>query len=136
MHQVLYYSRGGNTRKVADAIGEALGTMATDVAAARVDPAGVIFLGSGVYGGKPGEDWTKFVEAHDFAGRRVALFSTSYSDSGRAIDVMADALKQKGATVIGNYRCRGRFLLLNRGKPDKADLAAARQFALEMVKLG
>ena len=115
---------------------KALGTRATDVAEAPVDPAGIVFLGSGVYGGKPGEGWTKFVEAHDFAGRRVALFSTSYSDSGRAIDVMADALKKKGATVIGNYHCKGRFPLLNRGRPDVADLATARQFALDMVKNG
>jgi flavodoxin len=136
MHQVLFYSRGGNTRKLADAIAEALGTRATDVAAATVDPAGIVFLGSGVYGGKPGDGWMKFVEAHDFAGRHVALFSTSFSDSDRAIDAMAEALKKKGATIIGNYHCKGRFLLLNRGKPDVADLAAARQFALDMVKNG
>ena len=138
MHQVIYCSRGGNTRKVAEAIAGELGTKATDVKAATVDPAaGVIFLGSGVYGGKPGEDWTKFVEARDFTGRKVAAFTTSYSNSSAGVDAMAAALKKKGATVPGSYHCKGQFMLLMaRGHPNKSDLDAAKQFARETVKNG
>ncbi len=140
MHQVIYYSRGGNTKKVADAIAGELGTKATDVKSAGVDPAaGVIFLGSGVYGSKPGEDWTKFVEAnaHDFTGRKVAAFTTSYSNSSAGVDAMAAVLKKKGAMVLGSYHCKGQFMLLMaRGHPDQADLDAAKRFARETVKNG
>jgi flavodoxin len=138
MHQVLYYSRGGNTRKVADVIAAELGTKARAVDVASIEPAaGVIFLGSGVYGGKPGEDLTKFIEACDFAGRKVAVFTTSYSNSRAGVDTLAAALKKKGATVLGDYHCKGQFLrLMARGHPDAADLDAARKFARETVKNG
>jgi flavodoxin I len=137
MHQVLYYSRGGNTRKVADAIAAELGTKAAGVKSASIDPAaGVIFLGSGSYGSQPGEDWKKFVEAHDFAGRNVAVFGTSGGGTGNEVKVMAEALKNKGARVIGSHHCKGKFLLWSRGHPDAADLEAAGKFAREMVKNG
>ncbi len=79
MYQVLYYSKGGNTRKLADAIAGELGVKACDVRSSSLDPAAkVVFLGSGVYAGKPGEDLARFVETHDFRGRTVAIFSTSW----------------------------------------------------------
>lgn len=137
MPQVLYYSKGGNTRKLADAIAEALGVKAADVKAASVDPtAGVIFLGSGCYGGKPGEDMAKFIEAQDLKGRKVALFSTSGGAAGKEIGAMADALHRKGATVTGKFTCKGQFVIMNRGRPNATDLEAAKQFARETVKNG
>lgn len=137
MHQVIYYSRGGNTKKVADAIAGELGTKATDVKVAVVDPeVDVIFLGSGCYGGKPGEDWTKFVETHDFGGRKVALFSTSGFGAGKEIEAMTEALKKRGAIVRGSHSSRGKAFVISRGHPNTEDLAGARKFARETVKNG
>jgi len=53
-------SRGGNTRKVADAIAEELDIPVGDITASLPGDAGILFLGSGTYGGKPGEAMTKF----------------------------------------------------------------------------
>jgi len=39
MHQVLFYSKGDNTRKLADAIARELGVKATDIKTATIDPA-------------------------------------------------------------------------------------------------
>jgi len=138
MYQVLFSSRGGNTRKLADAIAGELGIKAADVKAASIDPAaGIIFLGSGCYGGKPGEAMMKLIGANDFSGRKVALFGTSASGHGLEVQAMGDALKQKGANVLGKYNCTGQFLgIVRRGHPDKDDLGGARQFAREMAKLG
>jgi flavodoxin len=137
MHQVLFYSRGGNTRKLADAIAGELGVKAADVRAASLDAGpGVIFLGSGCYGGKPGEDMMKFIEKNDFAGRNVALFGTSASGQGKEVQAMGDALKQKDANVTGSYYCKGQFLvIIRRGHPNEDDLAGARKFAGDMAKL-
>ena len=76
---VLVFSRGGNTRNVADAIAEELGIRAGDVKASPPVDAKILFLGSGTYGGKPGEAMTKFIGSADFSGRKVALFGTSSS---------------------------------------------------------
>jgi len=131
-------SRGGNTRKVGDAIAEELGIKAGDVTAPVPDDAKIIFLGSGTYGGKPGEAMMKFIESGNFTGLKVALFGTSGGPAGseKMIAVMADALKLKGATILGSYHCRGKFLFTNRGRPNKEDLDNAKKFAREMLKSG
>lgn len=127
-------SRGGNTRKVADAIAAELGITVGDPNDVLPADATVVFLGSGVYGGKPGDAMTKFIGTGDFTGRRVALFATSGGTAGaeKVIETMAAALTEKGATVLGNFHCRGKFLFTNRGHPGAEDLENARKFAREM----
>jgi flavodoxin len=137
MYQVLFDSRGGNTRKLADAIAGELGVKATSVKGASLNPeSDLIFLGSGCYGSKPGQDMVRFIETTDLSGRQVALFGTSGGGIGNEVKAMEEALKSKGARVRGSYYCKGKFLLWSRGHPDQADLDAARKFAREMVKNG
>jgi flavodoxin len=130
-------SRGGNTRKVADAIAEELGVTVGDITASLPDDVKLLFLGSGTYGGKPGEALMKFIGSGSFTGKKVAMFGTSASPAGseKMIAVMTDALKQKGATISGSYHCGGKFLVLNWGRPNKEDLDNAKKFAREMVRL-
>jgi len=131
---VLVDSRGGNTRKVADAIADELSIKAENVTTSFPD-AKILFLGSGTYGGKPGEAMMKFIESGNFSGRKVALFGTAASLTGsqKMIVAMTDILKRKGATVVGSYFCKGKFILVNRGHPNKEDLDNAKKFAQEMI---
>lgn len=138
MSQVLVYSRGGNTRKLADAIAGELGVKASDVKAASLDKGnGVLFLGSGCYGGKPGKEMMDFIEANDFKGRLVALFGTSASGHGKQSGIMEEALKQKGAKVLGSYESKGQFLMfIRQGHPNEEDIAGAKKFARDLSKIG
>jgi flavodoxin I len=131
-------SRGGNTRKVADAIAEELGTRVGDLTAPLPADAKVLFLGSGTYGGAPGKEMMKFVTDNVFTGRKVALFGTSLAPEGaeKMIAKIGDAVTGKGATVIGSYHCKGKFLLFNRGRPNTEDLDNAKKFAREMIRAG
>jgi flavodoxin len=131
---VIVDSRGGNTRKVADAIAEEMGITAKDVTPGLTDDAKLLFLGSGIYAGKPGDAMMKFIESGDFSGRKVALFGTSASLAGgqKLITTMTDALTKKGATITGAYHCRGKMFLINRGHPDNEDLENAKKFARMM----
>jgi flavodoxin len=133
---VIVDSRGGNTRKVADAIAEEMGITAKDLTPGLTDNAKVLFLGSGTYGGKPGEKMMKFIEMGDFSGRRVAMFGTSASLAGgqKMINAMTDALTKKGAAIAGAYHCKGKWLLINWGHPNKEDLENAKKFARMMKK--
>ena len=132
---VLVDSRGGNTRKVADAIAEELGIKASDITTLPPDDAKILFLGSGTYGGKPGEAMMKFIGSGNFPGRKVAIFGTSGSLAGaqKMVGVMTDILQQKGATILGSYHCRGKTFLVNWGHPNKEDLDNAKKFAKEML---
>jgi flavodoxin I len=139
MYQVLYCSRRGSTRKVAEAIAAELGVTAADVITASPDTgAKVIFLGSGRYGGTPGQEMQKFIEANNFKGRKVAYFSTCWFvglNRAREAEFSCKALEKKGAIMLGDYHCLGKFVLFNRGRPDEEDLKGARKFAREIVKL-
>lgn len=128
-------SRGGNTRNVADAIAAELGVAVGDLGAPLPADAKVVFLGSGVYVGKPGDAMTKFITSGDFSGRKVALFATSGGEEGakNMLAGMENALKAKGAAILGTYHCRGKFLFTNRGHPGPEDLENARNFAREML---
>jgi flavodoxin len=83
--------------------------------------ADIIFLGSGCYGSRPGEAMIRFIEENDFKGRKVALFGAFGGGAGLEVVLMAAALKQKGAAVLGSYRCKGKAFLLF-SYPDQADL--------------
>jgi len=133
---VFVASRGGNTQKVADAIAEELGVMVGDIGGLLPDDSKIIFLGSGVYGGKPGSAMTEFIGRGDFTGRKVALFATSGAAEGakNMISMVADAVKERGGIVIGDYHCRGKFLLTNRGHPNEEDLQKAKTFARGMLE--
>ena len=138
MSNVIYYSMTGNTRKMAAAIAGELGVEAQSLKKlAGVPKDGLLFLGSGSYGDKPSEDMAKFIENNDFTGRKVALFGTSGKGEGLEVRCMEEALKQKGANIIGNYYCKGKsFIVVNIGHPGRDDLEGARKFAREMAKIG
>lgn len=110
--------------------------MVGDIGGLLPDDSKIIFLGSGVYGGKPGSAMTEFIGRGDFTGRKVALFATSGAAEGakNMISMVADAVKERGGTVIGDYHCRGKFLLTNRGHPNEEDLQKAKTFARGMLE--
>jgi flavodoxin I len=132
--QVIYFSRKGSTKKIADAIASAINVSAEDVKNAKLNENSFLFLGSGSYGGKPGKDMIQFIENNDFKSRNVALFGTSGGGEGKETEKMEHMLKQKDANVKGKYFCQGRFWFLNKDKPSNQDLDNANKFALDMLK--
>ncbi len=138
MVSVIYYSMTGNTKRMASAIAEELGVKALSLKeAAKLPQDDILFLGSGSYGDKPGEDMAKFIANNDFTGRKVALFGTSGAGAGKEVAAMEEALKSKGASVLGGYHSKGRaFVVVNIGHPNKDEMEGARKFAREMVKVG
>ncbi len=135
MHQVIYCSKGGNTKKLAEAIASEFGSRAQDVKAAKLGAdTGILFLGSGCYGGKPGPEMLKFIDSNDLNGRGVALFGTAGGGVGKQFDHMENALRIKGAHVRGKYCSKGQaWLVMNRGHPDAQDLDNAKKFARDMI---
>lgn len=132
--QVIYFSRKGSTKKVADAIASELNVQAQDVKNAELKDDTFIFIGSGSYGSKPGKAMIKFIEDNDFSKRKVALFGTSGGGKGAEVEAMHDMLNAKDAQIIGKYFCMGKFFLMNKTKPDSKDLEDAKKFAKDMSK--
>jgi len=134
LFEVLYYSLGGRTRKLAETIAAELGVKAEDVRQRRrLVKDSYVFLGSGCYGGKPGRRLTQFIARNDFTGRRVALFGSSADGRSVHLKTLESLLKAKGALIAGSFHCRGQaFFFLNRGQPDSEDLGRAAAFARDL----
>ena len=133
-YQVIYFSRKGSTKKIADAIASELDVQSEDVKKAKLKNDVFVFLGSGCYGGKPGKHMTKFIENNDFKSRNVALFGTSGGGEGKETEFMQSMLTDKDANIKGKYFCQGRFWFGNKDKPSNEDLNDAKKFAKNMIK--
>ena len=132
--QVIYFSRKGSTKKIADAIAAEVGVDAINVKSATLNKNEFVFLGSGSYGGKPGKSMINFILENDFSEMKIALFGTSGGGYGKETDVMETMLKEKGVLVKDKFYCKGKFFLFNKDKPNEEDISAAKKFAKSINK--
>jgi len=131
---VLADSRKGNTMRVAAAIAEELGVSVGDIRRPLTD-AGILFLGSGTYGGSPGFWLNRLVSDGTFTGKRVALFATAAlaRDGEKMLAGIAETLEKKGATILGKKDPRGMVIAVHYRHPHSDDIDRARQWAREIA---
>jgi flavodoxin len=135
MYEVIYFSRGGNTRKLAAAIADELGVKAKHIRGAKtLSPDTELFLGSGLYLLRPSKLVRAFIRNNDLEGRKIALFGCSTTGIGIEVMGMERLLRRRGAVVTGKFHCPGKFSFLRKGRPSEKDIAAARTFARTILK--
>jgi flavodoxin len=134
MFEVVYFSRSGNTRQVAEVMAEELGIKAKDIKSVDTLPGDAfIFLGTGCYGAVLVREIADFIERNHLKGRRIALFTTSAFGWGKEVSVMEKQILDKGVDIAGRFNCFGQFLAMKKGHPDAEELEKARQFARSMA---
>jgi flavodoxin len=136
---VRYFSRTGNTEKVALAIAEALGVEAVPLGGASSieEETDVLFLGAAVYAFGIDGAVASFIQKLDKAKvKKVVVFSTSaIVKSVRA--PVKKLLSEKGVPLSDKeFHCWGRFKFMRKGRPGAADLERAKAFAKEVVRTG
>jgi flavodoxin len=131
---VRYYSRSGNTGKIAEAIAEAAGVTAKPVDEALSEPVDLLFLGGGIYAKNIDGRLRDFIkQLSSEKVKSVAVFGTSAG--GRSIQPqIEELLKGKGITTAGGgFACKGKFLFANRGRPNGQDCIDAAAFAKALL---
>jgi flavodoxin len=133
---VLYYSKGGNTKKIADAIADELDDV---MKSEQIPPAyppekvALMFLGTGEYAGKPDPKTVEFVRTlTKDRVKNIAVFGTNgKGQAGTAISTIKSLIKEKGINVVDeSYCCKGKFFIFaNRKNPNADEIQAARQYA-------
>ena len=126
---VRYYTKTGNTKKLADAVANALSVPAEDVASPLDEAVDLLFLCSSVYAaGVDASIKTFIAENKDRIGKIVnistaALLTSTYKQVKKIAD-------QCGVAVADEeFHCRGAFAVLHKGRPNDEDLQAAAAFA-------
>lgn len=139
----------GNTRKIAEAL-------ARELSAKLVSPGEIgvndlkgydlVGFGSGIYFGKHHQDILDLAEKiPPTAGQKVFIFSTAGLPQLKAVwhHALRNILKKKGFKIAGEFASAGHdevsFLKavggINKGRPNKNDIAKAKQFANSLLSL-
>lgn len=131
---VRYVSRSGNTKKVAEAIAEAVGVEAKDCSHPLSQPVDVLFLGSAVYAAGVDDKVKAFIAQLDPEQvKNVVNFSTAallpstYSQVAKLLAVRGIPFDKR------EFHCRGKFALMHSSRPNAEDLAQAKAFALSIT---
>jgi flavodoxin len=139
MNAVIYSSRGGNTRKLAEAVARGAGVTARSVAAATPDtdrpPVDILFIGASIYAGRISGELRRFLRnLGEKQAARAVVFGSSTSGKSALAEITA-LLESKGIPVAGeSFHCLGSFLCFYRGHPDADDLARAEEFARRLCE--
>jgi len=125
MIAVRYFSRGGNTEKLARSIADALNTEALDVSVPLKEHCGILFLGSAVYAGGVDESIKAFLAENAEKIGLLVNFSTAAVLHSTAAQVRKLAAQHGIAMADEEFSCRGSFAFMHRGRPNAEDLRAA-----------
>lgn len=132
--EVRYFSRGGNTRKLAEAVAKALKVEPKGVDTPMNDRADVVFLCASVYAGGPDKQVMSFVKQNARDIGRLVVLSTSASGKSTHGKLKA-AAEDMGVQVSDNYfHCPGAWMLFHKNRPNSEDCERAVAFALAQVK--
>lgn len=132
--EVRYYTKSGNTKKLADAVAKAAGVTANTTDVAIEKETDILFLGSSVYAAGVDDEVKKFIEnLKPECVKKVVNISTAALLPSTYKQVK-DLVEKRGISVAEEeFHCRGSFGLLHKNKPDENDLKAAEEFAKEVI---
>lgn len=128
--RVVYATKTKHSKKIAEAIGKELGTKAINVTDnPSVEKTELLFIIGGIYGGDSLPELLGFVDRLDPDNvKRVALV-TSCASKSQGQENVRKRLEEKGIDVIDERLIQGSFLLYKLGRPNKADIQEAVDFA-------
>ncbi len=130
---VRYYSRGGNTKKIAEAIAEAVGVEAKTVSEPLAEDVDLLFLGSAPYAFDVDDEVKKFIGGIQVSVGKVVNFSTSAAVKSTRKYVETLLAEKKIPVAKEEFSCRGAFAMLHKGRPNEADQKAAADFAKKIL---
>jgi flavodoxin len=131
---VRYYTKTGNTKKLAEAVAEAVGVEALPLSAPLEEAVDVLFLGNSYYAFSIDPEVRDFVRSldRDKVGRIVNFGSAAMLNSTLK-KVKAEADKVGIPVDDREFHCKGEFKGIHKGRPNAEDLKAAADFARSIV---
>ena len=129
-YAVRFYTKTGNTKRLAQAIAKELGVEALPLTSPITEPVDILFLGNSYYAFTIDPEVRKFIASlsKDKVGKIVnfgsaALLNSTYKKVKAEAERVGIPMDEK------EFHCKGEFKMLHKGKPDDNDLRAAAEFA-------
>ena len=132
---VRYYTKTGNTKRLAEAVAKAVGVEALPLSAAVEEPVDVLFLGNSYYAFNIDAEVREFIQKLDKnkVGKIVNFGSAAMLNSTYK-KVKAEAKKVGIPMDDREFHCKGEFKGIHKGRPNAEDLAAAADFAKAFIR--
>ncbi len=131
---VRYFTRGGNTKKLADAVAEVAGVQAQDVSVPLSEDVDLLFLCSSVYAAGIDDAVKSFIENPGAKVAKIVNISTAalLPSTYKQVKGIAD---ERGISVdTREFHCRGQFLAMHKGRPNDKDVADAKAFTRRVLQ--
>ncbi|SCW49522.1 Flavodoxin [Ruminococcaceae bacterium YRB3002] len=127
---VRYYTKTGNTKRLAEAIAKELGVEALPISVPVTEKVDYLFLGNSYYAFSIDPEVRAFVSRLDsnLVGR-VVNFGTAAMLNSTYKKVKAEADKIGVMMDDNEFHCKGEFKGVHKGRPNEEDLKAAAEFA-------
>ena len=132
---VRYYTKTGNTKRLAEAVANAVGVEALPISEPVAEPVDILFLGNSYYAFSIDPEVREFVASleKEKVGKIVNFGSAAMLNSTFK-KVKAEADKVGIPMDEREFHCKGEFKGLHKGRPNEDDLSAAAKFAKTIVK--
>jgi len=132
---VRYYTKTGNTKKLAEAVAKAAGTEALPISSPITEPVDVLFLGNSYYAFSIDPEVRKFIQGPDKAKvGKIVNFGSAAMLNSTFKKVKAEADKIGIPMDEREFHCKGEFKGMHKGRPNAEDLKAAAEFAAAIIK--
>lgn len=127
---VRYYTKTGNTKRLAQAVANAVNAQAQPISVPVDEPVDVLFLGNSYYAFNIDPEVRDFIRSLDKerVGSIVNFGSAAMLNSTWK-KVKAEADKVGIPVDVREFHCKGEFKGLHKGRPNEADMQAAAAFA-------
>ena len=132
---VRYYTKGGNTKRLAEAVARAVGVEALPISVPVTEPVDVLFLGTSYYAFSIDPEVRNFVRGLDKnkVGKIVnfgsaALLNSTYKKVKAEADKVGIPMDER------EFHCKGEFKGIHKGRPDESDMEAAAEFARKIIQ--
>lgn len=131
---VRYYTKTGNTKRLAQAVADAVGVEALPISSPITEPVDILFLGNSYYAFSIDPEVRDFIRSLDRekVGRIVNFGSAAMLNSTWK-KVKAEADKVGVTMDEREFHCKGEFKGIHKGRPNENDCRAAAEFAQKII---
>lgn len=130
---IRYYTRSGNTKKLAFAVSDALSVEAKEIDSPLTEKVDLLFLGCSYYAFDVDETVKQFiVQNKDYIGKIVCFGTSAMMKSmKKPVSKVADTV---GVVVADEeFHCRGSFGPMHKGRPNAEDLEELTIFVKKII---
>ena len=132
---VRYYTKTGNTKRLAEAVARAVGAEALPLSSPIEEPVDIFFLGNSYYAFNIDPEVRDFVRSLDSSKvGRIVNFGSAAMLNSTYKKVKAEADKVGVTMDEREFHCKGEFKGLHKGRPNEEDLQAAAAFARKIAE--